>query len=220
MRPLLLALTFVLAATSASAQKGWSFTPSVYGTGIALGDIDDAETEEGGGLGLRVGLGLSKTVTLYLSTNAARIQSEGEIDRVVDSIPVADLGPLGDDYTLVGGEFGAQFNLLPSGRVNPFFRTGLRGTSIILDARGSDADEDPRLSGGGLTLGAGVEVRLSRKVGVELALEGTGGRLEELQTEDADFRTFEDIEFASGRLSAGLVWRPFAKGKRRGIFRH
>ena len=215
-----LALALVLASAPALAQRGWSFSPHVYGTGIVVDDIDDAEAEEGGGIGLRVGLGVSKTVTLYLSTGAARVESDGELERVVGDIPVADLGPLDDDYTLVEGELGAQFNLLPSGQINPFLRTGLRGTSAILDVEGRDDDDDPRLTGGGLTLGVGAEVRLSRKLGLELALEGTGGRFEELQTEDADFRTFEDIEFASARASLGLVWRPFAKERRRRGWRH
>lgn len=217
--PRLAALALALCLTvPASAQRGWSFTPSVYGTGIAVEDAD--ESDEGGGLGLRVGLGLSKTVSLYASTNVARVQSEGAVAGAARDVPVANLGPLDDEYTLVEGEFGAQFNLLPSGAVNPFFRAGLRGTTAVLDVSGADADDDPRFNGEGLTLGAGVEARLSRKLGVELALEGTGGLFDELQLEDIDFRNFEDVEFGSGRVSLGLVWRPFAKGRRRGLFRH
>ncbi|MEM6328202.1 MAG: hypothetical protein AAF791_13895, partial [Bacteroidota bacterium] len=69
--------------------------------------------------------------------------------------------------------------------------------------------------GGGLTLGVGAEVRLSRKLAIEAALHATGGRFDELQTRDVDYRNFEDVEFGSGQVEVGLTWRPWAKTSRR-----
>lgn len=217
----LLLLVFAITAGPALAQRGFSLSPHVYGTGLAVGDLDDAETEEGGGLGLRLGLGLSKTVTLYFNAEGARIDADGELYRAVDDLPTPGLGRLDEDYMVASGEIGAQFNLLPSNVVNPFLRTGLRGTSIILDERGTDTEDDPQLRGGGVTLGGGIEARLSRKLAIEAALEVTGGAFNELETDDIVYRNFEDIEFGEGRVSVGLVWRPNAGHRhRRGRHRH
>ncbi|MEM1054425.1 MAG: outer membrane beta-barrel protein [Bacteroidota bacterium] len=214
----LFALTFT--AGSAFAQRGFSFTPHVYGVGLVVDDVEDGDREEGGGLGLRVGLGLSKSVSLYASLGGARVESQGEVVRVVRDLPDGDLGRFDDNYTLASGEFGAQFNILPSGVVNPFIRTGFRGQTVVLDAEGRDLDEDPQLRGGGLTVGGGVEVRLSPKLAIEAALEGTGGTFSEFETDDIRYRNFEDIEFGEGRVSVGLVWRPNAKSRDRDRRRH
>lgn len=220
-RSSLFLLVLALAAAPAFAQRGFSLSPSVYATSLAVDGLDNPESEQGVGLSLRAGIGVSKTVTLYASASGARVESDGEVIRAAREIPAADFGPVDDQYTLGSFELGAQFNLLPSGAVNPFLRTGLRGTGVILDVRGTDDEDDPQLRGGGLTLGAGAEVRLSPKLALEASLEGTGGRFSEFEMDDVVYRNFEDIEFAEGRIGVGLVWRPNARShRRRGIFRH
>lgn len=206
MRSLTLALLAALAAplaaqplpVNASAEartEGFFISPRLYAASLTLEDAD--ETDGGGGLGLRLGYGFNKTVAVFVAFEGAGIDSGEE-----------DIAGVDEDYGLGSFDLGAQFSLLPSNAVNPFLRVGLNGTAAVFDVARLDSDDDPRFSGGGLTLGGGAEFRLSDTLGLEAALDLTGGQFNEIEGFGFSTTNFDEIDFGTARLGLGLVWRP------------
>lgn len=194
MRLVFLTTSALLMAGAAHAQRGFVLAPSVFGASVTVEDADEADT--GGGLGLRLGYGVSRTVTVYATLAGASIEAGDEPIRGVD-----------ENYALGMAEIGAQFNLLPSNAVNPFLRVALAGTAARFDVEGVDSDDDPELRGGGITLGGGAAFRLSPSLAVEAAIDLTGGRINEFEAFDVTVET-DDADYGTARLGVGLVWRP------------
>ncbi|MEO0558853.1 MAG: outer membrane beta-barrel protein [Bacteroidota bacterium] len=193
-----LLLTLLLLTPVATAQaptEGFTVAPRIVSVGVATDNGDNADG--GGGLGLRIGYGFTKTVTGYVSVEGA-------------SIEPGDDGVFRNDeaYALGSFDLGAQFNLLPSSGINPFLRVALNGTTARYNVDGLSTANDPEVRGGGLTLGAGAEIRLSQVLGLELALDVTGGTIQELEVGNITIAGNGDDEYATARLGLGLVWRP------------
>jgi len=198
MRFSLLALIVVLAAGPAFGQartKGFFISPRLYAASLAVEDGDEAGS--GGGLGLRLGYGVSKTVTVYAALEGAGMDASG-----------GDLERLGEENGLGSFDLGAQFNFLPSNTVNPFLRVGLNGTAAVFDQPMLDSDDDPRFGGGGLTLGAGAEFHVSRALAIEAALDVTGGEINSFEVVRIQFNDLDGSPYGTARLGVGLVWRP------------
>ena len=197
MRIVLLALFLAAAPAYGQARtKGFSITPRLYGASFTVDDAGD-EVDGGGGLGLRLGYGFSKTVTAFVALEGAGIDAEG--------------GPfenINDEYALGAFDIGAQFSFLPSNSINPFVRVGLNGTAAVFDVEGLDSDDDPEIAGGGLTLGVGAEFFLSRSLAIEAALDLSGGQINTFRIGNVQFNDLDGSDYGAGRLGVGLVWRP------------
>ena len=187
---------FLAVPVSAQSTTGFFVSPRVYAVGVSVDENTD-ESDGGGGLGLRLGYGFTKTVSVYAAFEGASVDSGEE-----------DLFGVDEDYALGSLDLGAQFNLLPSSSVNPFLRVALNGTTARFDVDNVDSDDDPELRGGGLTLGAGAEFRLSRTLALEAALDVSGGAITEFEAFDVTFEGDGDDPYGTGRLGVGLVWRP------------
>lgn len=175
--------------------EGFFIAPRVFSAGVAAEDGEDADG--GGGLGLRIGYGFTKTVTGFVALEGASI----------------DPGPGGafrntEPYALGSFDLGAQFNLLPSSGVNPFLRVALNGSSARYNVDFLDTDDDPEVRGGGLTLGGGADIRLSQTLGLELALDVSGGTIQEVRVGNITVAGDGDDGYSTARLGLGLVWRP------------
>ena len=192
---LLLLLTPISVASAQAPTEGFFVAPRVFSAGVSAEEGEEADA--GGGLGLRFGYGFSKTVTAFVALEGASI----------------DPGPDGvfrntEPYALGSFDLGAQFNLLPSSGVNPFLRVALNGTSARYNVDFLDADDDPEVRGGGLTLGAGADIRLSQALALELALDVASGTIQEVEVGNITVAGDGDDGYATARLGLGLVWRP------------
>ena len=192
--PFALLLALTVAAPVAAQTEGFFFSPRLLSAGISV--EDENEVDDGGGLGLRAGFGFTPTVTGYLAIDGARISSGNEDVFGVDS-----------EYDLGVIDLGAQFNLLPSSKVNPFLRVALNASSARFNVERVSQNNDPVLSGSGLTLGGGAELRFSRKLAADLAVDITGGRIRSAKYFDVIVEG-EGDSYGIVRLGAGLVWRP------------
>ena len=64
------------------------------------------------------------------------------------------------------------------------------------------------MRGGGLTLGAGADIRLSQALALELALDVASGTIQEVEVGNITVAGEGDDGYATARLGLGLVWRP------------
>jgi hypothetical protein len=190
---LALVLALALVSPVAARTKGIFFSPRLLLAGVSV--EDENEVDDGGGLGLRAGYGFTPTVTGYLAIEGARISSGNEDVFGVDS-----------EYDLGVADLGAQFNLLPSSKVNPFLRVAHNASSVRLNVERVSQNNDPVLNGSGLTLGGGAELRLSRKLAADRADDITGGRITSAKYFDVIVEG-EGDSYGIVRLGSGLVWR-------------
>jgi hypothetical protein len=193
MRTTLLALA-LLAAGAASAQpantSGLFVQLALDGQSLNFNEDDFDETDDGGGLALRAGYGVSRVVTLYLGASGARV--DGETNGVIN-----------DEYDWAAGEIGARFNLLPSARLVPYLDVALRGVAATYD------EADLEFRGGGIALGGGASYFVSPTVALDAALRIGGGGFEEVQLGglSADIDP-DDFGYGEGRLSLGVTFYP------------
>jgi len=191
----------LLGAPLAQAQaptQGFFVSPRLYAVGAAVESSDEATT--GGGLGLRLGYGFSKTVTAFAAIEGAGMDADNELFGVEGAT------------TLGSFDLGAEFHILPSRAIDPFLRVAFNSTTSRYDIETVGGSTPGRLEvrGRGLTLGAGVQARVSRTVDIELALDLTGGVIDEFEVTNGRFQGTVAIDegFGTSRLGVGLVWRP------------
>ncbi len=194
----LLAAFLILTAGSALAQRrsnttGIFLNAHLNATGISynLSDFDDEgdETDSGGGLGLQVGYGFSPLVTVYLAANGSGMKNDSD-----------------DAYTLSHVDLGVRFNFGAGRRTVPYANLafGYRAARVEVGRRGSEIE----YSGGGLTLGGGVQYFLSPALALDGGLQVTLGTFTDVRVNNVIVEDRLDVESASVRLGFGLSWFP------------
>lgn len=188
------ALLLVTAALPAAAQQANTrrlfLQASLDSQSLNFNEDDTDKTDDGGGLSLRAGWGVSRVVTLYAGLSGARV--EGRTNGIIN-----------DDYDWQGGEIGARFNLLPSRRFDPYLDVALRGVTARYD------EADLEFSGGGIAFGGGIAYFVTPSVALDLGLRLGGGGFETVKLGDlsADIDP-DDFGYGEGRLSLGLTFYP------------
>lgn len=218
--PLVL-LLLVLMALPASAQRRWErhrWQPErstsrgffVEGGLQALQlnvDTDgrDETQASGGGLGVRLGYGFTRTVAVYLALQGASMEDEDDAS-----------------FTLGHADLGVQFSLArPSQALVPYLNVALTGVTAEFEDPfdAVNVAGDVRYTGGGLTLGGGVRYHFSPGLAFNAGLEGYGGQFTEVtfDGEDTDVTTDldEDVNLSGARLRIGLTWFPGAGRRHR-----
>ncbi|MEL6614329.1 MAG: outer membrane beta-barrel protein [Bacteroidota bacterium] len=192
-------LTAALLAPEASAQylssptEGFQFGGRLYGAGLGIeDDRGNDDTASGGGLGVRVGYGFSRTVTAFLSLEGAQL--------------TPDENEFGEEFALGTLDLGARFNLSPSAAVNPYAEVALTGQVAAFDVPGTSETLD--LRGGGLTVGGGIVYFFSQDVGLDVGVDLTAGRFTEVEFDGEVTDNFEEIDSGIVRLGFGVVWNP------------
>ena len=189
-----LLLALVLAAAPALAQRsttsGLFLQVSADGQSLAFNEDDFDETDDGGGLGLRAGYGVSRVVSLYAGVSGARV--DGETNGVIN-----------DTYDWTAGELGARLHLLPSARLVPYLDVALRGVAATYD------EADLEFRGGGVAFGGGLAYYVSPTVALDAALRLGGGGFDEVQGGALSLEIDpDDFGYGEGRLSLGLTVFP------------
>ena len=178
-------------AESVSNTERWYFHAHLAGHSQSIANQDDLDA--GGGLGLRVGYGVSPLVTLYLGVDGANMSSENDVSQSL----------FGDDYTLGIVEFGAQFNFRRDKKLVPYFDTALIGIASVIDEDGRDAS----IAGPGIGIGGGVKYFVSPEFALDAGLYTALGGYDEQEingdTEDIG------VSFGTGRFAVGISWYPF-----------
>ncbi len=178
------------AAQDRSTTRGLFLQVTLDGQSLDFQEDEFEEVDEGGGLSLRAGWGISRLVTLYLGFGGARM--DGETNGVVNS-----------EYDWGSAELGSRFNFRAGRALVPYLDVSLRGVA----AREDDLDLEFR--GGGIAFGGGLAWYLAPTVALDAALRLGGGTFNEVQWGDitADIDE-DDFGYGEGRLSLGLTVYP------------
>jgi opacity protein-like surface antigen len=187
-----LAAAVTLQPTGAAAQQAPPITSDPTGfhlagylNGSAIEYEGDNDTESGGGIGLALGWGINRTVTVYLRGSAAEVDMTG----------------FNDTYALAHFDIAARVHLRgPEAQVLPFVTAGVSARAAEIDILG-----DPfSITGAGPTLGGGLAIFLSPSLAIDIGLTWTGGTFTE-----AEYRGLKeeiDISATSARFEAGVAW--------------
>lgn len=222
---LLVALLFAtpLLAQAQSGKRGYygerrysRYQPSntegffLHGHLTAAGlEIEDFESDGGGGFGLKVGYGLNPIVTLYVGFDAAVIEDL--------EFPGLDLGRRFDNALFINDEVG-YFSLdlgtqlhFGGGRRKfvPYLDLALSysGIAYELDDRVFD-EEDITISGGGLSVGAGIKYFVSPTLALDFSISGTGSEYEDVTIDGEEIHLPLELDASAGRVGFGISWYP------------
>lgn len=186
-----------LTAGGLQAQSNTSgFMLNLHVAGASLGGtVEDSDPESGGGLGAAIGYGFNDRVTLYLNVDAAAMEYlDGEDEDLDDG-----------KYALATADIGVRFNFGGyEDRLRPYLNTGFAGVVIGDEADGSEFTT----SGGGLTLGGGLQYFFLPSLAFDGAIQFTTGSftMAEFDGEEEDFDT--GVGFNHGRVQLGVTWHP------------
>lgn len=148
--------------------------------------VDGADTESGGGIGLRLGYGFSPLVTLYIASEGAWFSEH--------------------EYALGHGDLGLRFNFASAdNKLRPYLDVAASGRAM--------QDEIYQISGFGGTLGGGLQYFLSTPLALDLGLKWTFGSYTTVKERDSGTSVSADdgIDASSARFNIGLSWYPMVR---------
>jgi opacity protein-like surface antigen len=175
------------AAPAADNSKIHGFMVGVHLNGSAI-QPDGGDTESGGGLGLRLGYGVSNHVTLYAEGDGASV----DYANTPGSYTLAHVG-LGVRGTFRGAR----------AKLRPFVEGALMGVGAADTEDGSDV----LISGGGLQVGGGLEYFFSRHVALDMGLTFGPGSFNKA-TVDGETSDIDKLNFTSSRFNLGVSFHP------------
>lgn len=164
---------------------------SSYG-GEAFDGLDD-ESVSGGGIGIGLGYGVSRVVTLFANYDFTGLSN--------DQLDAANLD-------LYGGMFdiGVRINFRGErSQLVPYLDLALSGAAVL------DENQDG-FGGSGLTLGGGVQYFVSETFALRGGLELSGGKYSYLVIDGDQVDLPDGVEksdFGNARLHLGLSYYPF-----------
>lgn len=192
---MLIALSPVVAAAQLSTSRGLSLGLHALGTSLT---VEGGDENTGGGLGLRVGYGFNRRLTGFVNLDGSTVQ-----------IPQSNSLVAGD-WSLMHAEVGARFHFANSlRRWVPYVETSIGARSVSIDNASVNNAPAGKVSfnGPALSVGTGLSVFVNRKWALDANLRWTGGTFTEIDQGNIALRNL-DIEAASFRFGAGVVWWP------------
>ncbi|HEX6041406.1 outer membrane beta-barrel protein [Longimicrobium sp.] len=187
------------ASAQASDNSGFMLNLHLAGNGITpLGEGTEAET--GGGGGLAIGYGFNDRIILYLNVDAAAVEYDEDVTSAPD-----------DTYDLVHGDLGVRVNFGHTGlKLRPYINAAFTGIAAAETYELVGEDVDQIISGGGLTVGGGLQYFFSPKLALDLGLQATQGAFTQVTIDDEDEELgSEDVTaFTTSRVQLGVSWHP------------
>jgi len=174
-----------------SGTEGLFLEAHLQGHGVT---VEDDDTDNGRGFGVKVGYGFTPLITAYLGIDGA-------------SMDVGDPGTrslAANEYSLVYVDLGGRLNFR-SGQnsVVPYLDASLSGIASTYSTSGGDVT----FSGSGASVGAGLQYFVSRQFALNGGLDLTFGSYDEVeagsQTESVD------LGFTGARIDVAVSWYPF-----------
>lgn len=179
-------------AQAPSRTQKLFFSVGLEGTRIYF-DEDDLDTSDGGGgLGLQIGYGFTRTFSLYLGVSGAVMDGENN-------------GVIEDEYALGVGEIGTQLHFGGGRRaLVPYLDFAFSGVSATYDER-----FELEFRGGAFSFGGGLRYFVSEPLALDVGLRASLGGFNEVELERIAVDIDEDdFGFGLTRLALGLTWFP------------
>lgn len=178
-----------------SSNAGLMLNLHLLGNGVTLVGADrDAET--GGGLGVALGYGFNDRVALYLNVDGAAVEYED------DSAP-------DDTYSAVTADLGVRMNFGNEGmKLRPYINAAFTGFAVVEEFEVAGETLETTLSGGGLTVGGGVQYFLTPSLALDAGLQATQGAFTDARVDDEDEELDAGVAFATSRVQLGITWHP------------
>jgi len=192
-------LLIVLQATApAAAQQSTTrgLTLGLHLSGASL-VVEGEDRNEGGGLGVRVGYGLNRTVTLFAQLDGAQVD-----------VPSSDA--LQGEWSMGHVDLGARFHFASTlRRWVPYLQAALAGRVVSVDEAvlNQVPVDDVSFTGGGFSLGGGIMLYVRETLALDLHLMWTGGEFTEIEVGNQSLSGL-DLDAQSTRLGLGVAWWP------------
>lgn len=182
---------------NAQVSKNSGFLLNLHLAGNSIeSSVEDMESEResGGGLGLGIGYGFGERFALVINLDAASVSSDEE-----------DAGDV--DLALAHFDVGGRLNFgSTASAIRPYVNVAFSG--VAEGTTSEDEDENVTISGGGYTLGGGLQYFFSPRFALDAALQGTFGEFKKIQVGDESAEIDEDFKFTTARLQLGVTWHP------------
>ena len=170
-----------------SRSKGFFVGVGVEGSGIQT-NVAGSSAESGGGGGLVLGYGFSKRWSLYTDVSDAVMTATG-----------------GGTYSLVHADLGARVHFRGGAhRLVPFLQVGATGRAVSTTVGGTTYTG----SGGGATLGAGLNAYFTHSAALSAAASWSVGNFDKFQVDNTVVGTNASVNATTARVHLGLVWFP------------
>ena len=154
----------------------------------------EAFEEQGMGLGLTLGYGFNERIALYTTVDAGYVEYDPDN-------PAAR----GEDYESVTVDFGARMNFGGEyGRMRPYINAAFTGVATSDDAEIGTIIT----SGGGVTVGGGLQYFHRRRWALNAAVQLTSGAFTEVDVNDDREEFTVGDAFIHTRVHLGAVWHP------------
>jgi len=156
-------------------------------------DLPDTENETatGGGLGLGLGYGFGERFALVVNLDAANVKFDNDEDD--------------GEHALVHFDLGGRLNFgSTASAVRPYVNAFISG---VAEGEG-EGDEAVIISGGGFSVGGGLQYFFSPSFALDAALQTSFGEFTQIQVGDESTEIDEDFKFRTARLQLGVTWHP------------
>lgn len=179
-----------------SNTRGLLLEGTVNATGLYL---EDEEAGLGGGLGARLGYGLTDNLTLFVGVNGAVLEERGENFEELSGA---------DELGYGSADLGLEVNFgAPRSALVPYVQLALSGAALTLDEGG---DDDLIITGGGVSGALGFKYYAVPTLALNVGVGGTVGQFTEFRYgsdgDSDDLR--EDLDFTTIRAQVGLSFYP------------
>ena len=178
-------------ALPASSTKGVFLGFHLNGSAVSGDDLTE-DTESGGGLALQLGYGVTPRLAFVLDVTGAALKIQD------DDVGFAHIDLL-LRYAFTG----------PTRRLVPFVEGGLTGRGLAQENAdlGNGIAGDVTLTGGGVTVGGGLQFHVTPKVAIGAGLKWTTGEFDRITVDDVSVKDL-DIDATSTRFNIGITWYP------------
>jgi hypothetical protein len=170
-----------------SRSKGFFVGVGVEGSGIQT-NVAGSSAQSGGGGGLVLGYGFSKRWSLYTDVSDAVMNATG-----------------GGTYSLAHADLGARVHFRGGAHsLVPFLQVGATGRAVSPTAGGTTNIG----SGGGATLGAGLNAYFTRSAALSAVASWSVGNFDKFQVGNVVVGTNASVNATTARVHLGMVWFP------------
>ena len=174
------------AAIQKSYSSGFFIGLGAEGDGLTTNQVG-AAAESGSGVGLVLGYGFSPQLSLYGQLSGAAMTSSA-----------------GDAYSLTHIDIGARVHFRTGPNiVVPFMQLGLTGRAVSADDGGSTVTS----SGGGVSLGGGLNAHFTPAVALSAAVTWTLGDFDTFHVDKRSLPGY-GVNATTARVHLGLIWFP------------